>query len=113
MELTAPLIQRKISDLSNRFRRVCMQLCTEVSWDPTHPPPAEAIRGSLTTLSRPDGQGGSSTQTQHSPDSADPTLCDQCPSVNTEGRTVDQVQLPPPPTLQGQAVVEVGSHSLH
>lgn len=53
LELTQPLIPITVSDLSNRFCRVCMQLGTEVSWEPDQPPPAERIRGALATLSRP------------------------------------------------------------
>ena len=31
-ELTRPILHRKVQDVSNRFRRVCLQLGTDVSW---------------------------------------------------------------------------------
>eukprot|EP00961_Rhodomonas_salina_P229697 3104209-Rhodomonas_salina.1 len=52
LELMQPLIPIKVSDLWNRFRRVCMQLGTEVlsQWEPDQPPPEDQIQGVLTTL---------------------------------------------------------------
>ncbi len=52
LELTLPLLPRRVSDLSNRFRRACKQLGVLVEWDPPTQPQASYLPGTIAVLSR-------------------------------------------------------------